>query len=205
MAFKKCPQCSRSHSANVLWCPCGHVFGREVEGSLQPVPSQLSATPDQPAAPVGSTPASWLNHPSAQAAPSSTAPQRSSTTPTGDDILAAIRAELARGTPRETIIKSLADRGMDAFKARVLVNRVEAASRPPASAAEASRRPGKEAGPVALMAGGCGLFLLGGIITAISYATSEAGGSYIVFTGLFVVGIVAFGRGLFQLLTKKKK
>lgn len=47
---------------------------------------------------------------------------------------------------------------------------------------------------------GCGLLMLivGGIVTAATYAAAEAGGVYFVTIGLFIAGGLALLRGLYQ-------
>jgi hypothetical protein len=47
---------------------------------------------------------------------------------------------------------------------------------------------------------GVGLLLLGLIITGVTYMMADVGESYMVMTGLFVVGGVMMVRGLFQFI-----
>jgi hypothetical protein len=49
---------------------------------------------------------------------------------------------------------------------------------------------------------GCGLLMIvvGGIITGITYAAAEGGGTYIVTTGLFIVGGITLIVGLYKWL-----
>jgi hypothetical protein len=50
------------------------------------------------------------------------------------------------------------------------------------------------------MAVGVGFFILGGTVTAISYNATAPGGTYLVTTGLFIVGVLQFFRGLWRLI-----
>lgn len=43
---------------------------------------------------------------------------------------------------------------------------------------------------------GLGMLLLGGVITASTYSAANAGGTYVVTTGLFAVGGINIARGL---------
>ena len=44
---------------------------------------------------------------------------------------------------------------------------------------------------------GIGMVVLGGIITLVTYATASGGGTYVITTGLFVVGGINLIRGIY--------
>ena len=180
MAIKKCPNCQRSHSANVLWCPCGYVFGREVEGSAKP--SAESSAPRAAMPAVASSP--------------------TAETPTTDPdrLRNAVRNELGRGTSREAVITALVKRGLPEFEARVMVNEVARQTTPPKGAA-LSARPGRS--PAAAMIGGCALFLAGALVTVLSVTLSDSGGGVLCY-GAMIVGAVTFIGGLIGMLRGKR-
>jgi hypothetical protein len=70
--------------------------------------------------------------------------------------------------------------------------------------AEAARKAMARGAGLKLAAVGIGLFLAGLAITGVTYAVARSGGSYYyVTTGLFVGGLITFGRGLSQALTAR--
>jgi hypothetical protein len=47
--------------------------------------------------------------------------------------------------------------------------------------------------------GGLALFALGAVITGVTYSFAEEGGTFSVFYGLFIIGVIQAARGLFYL------
>jgi hypothetical protein len=91
---------------------------------------------------------------------------------------------LARGSSPAHVQQDLVERGLPPGVAAQLV-------------ASATRRPAPaddDAGELITM--GVGLLVLGAVITGITYSAASGGGTYVITTGLFVVGVIKILQGI---------
>lgn len=94
---------------------------------------------------------------------------------------------LAEGSPRSSVVAELVGRGVPQDAAEHIVG----------EASSYKKREFRKAG-LETLAAGVGLIVLGGIITAATYSAAAPGGTYIVTTGLFLVGGLTVLRGLWR-------
>jgi hypothetical protein len=102
---------------------------------------------------------------------------------------------LEQGKSSQAVIDDLVQRGLDTETASKIVSQTEQVR-----ASSGSRGGGRRRAGVGTMVVGVGLLLLGLIITGVTYMMADVGESYMVMTGLFVVGGVMMVRGLFQFI-----
>jgi len=96
---------------------------------------------------------------------------------------------LAQGSPPRAVVADLVERGVPEDAAQHIVG----------EANNYKKREFRKAGLEAL-AGGVGLIVLGGIITGATYSAASPGGTYLVTSGLFLVGGLAVVRGLWRMM-----
>jgi len=97
--------------------------------------------------------------------------------------------ELAEGTSKELIIAGFVDSNIPREIAENIV----------AQANDYKKSEFRKRG-MKTVAMGVGFLLLGGVITAITYSAASGGGTYVVTTGLFLVGALTIAKGLWRTL-----
>lgn len=96
------------------------------------------------------------------------------------------------GKSVNTLTAELVQHGVPNETASTIVSQVSEAR------IEALRRRG-----IKTVAIGVGFFVLGIIITGVTYATAAPGQTFVVTTGLFLIGVFNMARGLFRVITAK--
>ena len=91
---------------------------------------------------------------------------------------------LAHGASPAAVQQDLVERGLPPGVAAQMV--ASATRRPPPANDDAGE----------LIAMGVGLLVLGAVITGITYSAASGGGTYVVTTGLFVVGVIKILQGI---------
>lgn len=90
---------------------------------------------------------------------------------------------LARGASPDDVQQDLVARGLPPGIAAQMV-------------ARATARPARTDDAVELIGTGVALLVLGGVITGFTYSAASGGGTYVVTTGLFVVGAIRILQGI---------
>jgi hypothetical protein len=108
-----------------------------------------------------------------------------------------VTQSLNNGNSREDVIQDLVNRGMPADTATAVVDQ----ARPPKGVPRQRSGGGVGlSGGLVMMLVGVAMLVGGLLVTGYTYLTAETGDTYVVTTGLFVVGGLTIFRGLFRMM-----
>jgi hypothetical protein len=104
---------------------------------------------------------------------------------------------LRQGQPPETIVENLSSRGIPYDTAIAIVNKVQSSG---VSQSTAVPRASNRMGGLKNLGIGVVLLVLGFIVTLGTYMMADPGGTFMVTTGLFVIGGINMLIGLFRFI-----
>jgi hypothetical protein len=109
-----------------------------------------------------------------------------------------VTRELRKGQSPETIVQELSNRGVSYETAIAIVNKVQDSG--VAQSTAAAPKMSNRMGGLKNLGIGIALLVLGVIVTFSTYMMADPGGTYMVTTGLFVVGGINMLIGLFRFI-----